>query len=504
MTKRTNVIIYVALSFMFLFMMVGYAAFTDDLGITGSAIVEIPEGLFITEITPYGTASNIDHQTFSFIQYTTTVDATIDKKNDTTTSSGGGWRPPWGGGGTTTTTYAGSVTYEVTVFNNTKHEYAYRGLFYQKSLSGYNGNGYVSTSNSDARIGVVTNFPDGKVVAPGETLKFRVTYTVGKGMNDDNDWKTLINFQFGINVESEEAARDAVHEKFLNILNTSTTYQELVDKIDDKYDGYNEWTSNYIGNVSSAVDADSMTVETLFAGQLNMIIDGQVTPATVLIKHENLDNNTSTGDDYVATNSNGNGQPFYGYGCEMTLYLTTDPLNRANSDAPVYVTVFTCDRDENGNRVGNWYKIGDSYYGRAPIVGYNGESGGTGSFVTDNWTAYSQTYSPTEEFSYNVAAGATIKDLTRVVDQNAIDEFQRILTESKEIIEDLRYAGIGIEMIERDYQAASRYYTLDANENPIANQDTTRAQLLPTMIKLNHALSEAKDAIEALPTGLLE
>ena len=497
MSKRVTAVVCVVLSFMFLFITVGYASFTDTLGVTGTATVEIPEGLFIIDIATQS-SGNVDHQTAEFLQYTTTVDATIDKKN-ATTSSGGGWWPNWGQ--TTTTTYAGTVTYEITVFNNTRHEYAYRGLFYETSLTGYNGNGYVQTSNHDSRIGVVVSFPNNdKVVGPGETLTFTATYTVGKGMADATDWRTLLNFQFGINVVSEEAARDAILEKFKDILNTRSTYDTLVDAIDDKFDGYQEWTSNYIGNVSNAVDHDSYVVETLFAGQLNMIINGEVKPASVLIKHENLDWNNYTGDDYVAKNES-NGGEFRGYGCEMTLYLTTDPLDTSYGYAPVYVAVFTCDRDESGNIVSGWYRIGDTYAGQANIVGYNGEAGGTGSFVTDNWTAYAANYSPTEQYSYTVAEGTTIKTLVQVVDDNAIAEFQRILTESKEVIEDLRYAGVGIELIESCYAKASRYYTVDADGNPVANAGTTRAQLLPTMIELNHALSAAKDVIESLPAS---
>ena len=495
MTRRLNVIVCIALSFMFLFISIGYSAYTDQLSIRGDADIRVPEGLFIIDIQTDET-SNIDHQTATFTQYTTTVDSIIDKKDDTTTTSNS---RPGRPGTTTTTKYSGSVTYEITVFNNTKHEYAYRGLFYQKSLSGYNGNSKVDTKTGDDKLGVVVSFPNNdKIVGPSETLTFTVTYTVGKNMDSKTDWKTLINFQFGINVESEAAAIDAVHAKFLNILNTKVTYNELVDKIDDKYDGSQEWTSNYIGNVSDAVDADSMTVETLFAGQLNMIIGGQVKPATVLIKHENLDNNTKTGDDYVAVNSNGNGSPFYGYGCEMTLYLTTDQLNKANSNAPVYVTVFTCDRDADGNIVGDWYQIGESYIGKAPVVGYKGESGGTGSFVTDNWVSDRATYKVTDRYSYTVNQGTTIKDLTRVVDQNAINELQRLFNEAKELIEDMRYAGVGIELIEEAYSAASRYYTLDGSGNPVATQGITRAQLLPTIRNLDHSVSEAKQVIENL------
>jgi hypothetical protein len=464
----------------------GYAALSDSLGIRGEAKTDIPEGLFIVNVVTKG-MNNMDSAqcSVSYLPFSTTVDSTVNRKTYDAVSS---------------------VTYTITVLNNTKLTYSYRDIYYQTNLQGYAANNSISERTGDRNIVVDCALKraaaEDKKVAPGDTLEFNVTYNFGQKMDTAGDLKTLINFQFGINVESEEAARDAVHEKFLNILNSSVTYNELVTKLDDKYDGYNEWTSNYIGNVSSAVDADSMTVETLFAGQLNMVINGQTKKARVLIKHENLDNNTKTGDDYVAKHSNGG--VFRGYGCEMTLYLTTEELNNANGWATVYVTVFTCDRDENGNIVGSWYKIGETYEGEANVVGYNGENGGTGSFVTDNWRSYATTYSPTEQYSYYVASGTGIKALTTQVDQNAINEFQRLLTESKEIIDDVRYAGIGIEMVEDAYIKAAKYYTLDANGNPVANQGITRAQLLPMIKDLNHAIIEAKEEIENLPKELLE
>ncbi|MBO7196352.1 MAG: hypothetical protein J6V80_03365 [Clostridia bacterium] len=478
MTRRVNILVSVALSFMFLFMTVGFAALTDNLTITGKVKVDIPSGLFIVDITESKKPSGLDKATYGYIGYSTTIDTTLSKSSDRT---------------------AGSVTYTVTVYNNTKYEYAYRGLYYQSNLSGYNNN-LVSTSNGNRNIGVVVSFPNGRIVAPNEELQFTVTYTLGSDRNTfpaRNDYKNLLNFQFGINVESQAAAIDAVHDKFLNILNTKTTYDELVNKLDDKFDGSQEWTSNYIGNVSDAVDADSMTVETLFAGQLNMVINGVVTPATVLIKHENLDNNPNTGDSYTIKYNNSSTPTTYS-GCEMTLYLTTDPLTKANGQAPVYVTVFTCDRDENGNIISDWYKVGDTYVGKAPIVGYKGESGGTGSFVTDNWVADRATYTPVTGYSYNVTQGTTIKDLTRVVDQNTIKTFQKLLNEGKAMIDDLTYAGTGITIVEEAYSAASRYFTLDANGNPVANSNVTRVQLIPVMTNLDYALVEAQKAINAL------
>jgi hypothetical protein len=341
------------------------------------------------------------------------------------------------------------------------------------------------------------------IVPPGGQVEFTVTYTLNNSNRQNEKVKNLINFQFGINVDSQEKAIDIVHQKFLEILNTESTYKELFEKIDDKYDGYNEWTSNYIGNVGNASAADAVTVNTLFAGQLQMFINGVKTPATVLIKHENLDWDNMTGDDYVAKANQGS--PFYGYGCEMTLYLTIDPLKQAYSNAPVYVTVFTCDRNAQGEIISDWYRVGETMLGNAPIVGYNGEEGKTGSFVTDNWKADSQTYRLTDQYSYSLSDGMTLKGLNGTtgimtfVDQGAINEFQRLIIDAKAMIEDNRYAGMGILDVENAYERASKYYTLDAEGNPVANAGVERVKLCPVIVDLDRALTVAQDAIDKLP-----
>lgn len=483
MTKSLKALVCLALSFAFCFLTVGYAALSDNLKITGKAEISIPEGLFITDVQRVGNANNLDNESVSFVQYSTTVDTTLNRKSSY-------WNQK-----------AGSVTYSITVFNNTNLEYAYRGLYYQPKLDNYNGNSSVSTSNSNNSIGVVCSLASAgaqnRKVAPGGTLTFQVTYTIGKNMSDV-DYRNLINFQFGINLESEEAARDAVYRKFADILNTDSTYETLSDAIDNKFDGVNEWTSNYIGNVGSATSDDAVVVNTLFAGQLQMIINGVTKPASVIIKHEDLDGNKLTGDDYVARNTNNNGV-FRGYGCEMTLYFTVDSLNNANGNANVYVAVFTCDRDAEGNIISDWYMVGDTYYGTANVVGYNGESGGTGSFVTDNWVARGQNYQVTEDYRYNVPNGTTIKTLVQTVDNSAIREYQSLLTRAKAMIDDLTYAGTGIDVVEKAYANAMKHCTLDADGNPVANAGTTRAQLIILISDLDHALVEAQKAIDALP-----
>ena len=472
MKRIVRKLLCVALSFMFVFSCVGYAAVSDSLQIFGNTKVSIPSGLFITNITTKST-TNIDKHEVSYPEYTTTVNSIISRKGNS----------------------AGTVVYEITVLNNTEHEYAYRGLYYMTS---YGGNSYVSTSNANNKLGVVVKFPNGSLVAPKEKLTFTVTYTEGKNIGANLNLDTLINFQFGINVDSIDKAYDIVHDKFLEILNTTSTYLQLIEVLDDKFDGEQTWTSNYIGNVGNAVDNDMMTVETLFAGQLTMMINGKAQKAWVMIKHEDVDGNELTGDDYSLNYSWG---PYTHKGCEMTLYMTVDPLTTANGWAPVYTTVFTCDRDTNGNKISEWYRVGSTYSGQANIVGYKGEAGKTGSFVTDNWKSYSAYYQITDSYGYSVDADASIGSIMSVIDWYAYVEFQQLLTEAEAMIANIKYAGTGITVVEDAYAAASKYYYKDENGKAVAYQDTRRVMLIPHIQDLDHVLTVAQDAIDKIEQG---
>lgn len=484
--------ICIALSFMFCFISIGYAELSDTLRVVGDAEVEIPYGLFIVDAKVRG-QNNVDHHSHEYLSYTTTLDSLIDRK-----SSG-----------------EGSVTYTITVLNNTKLTYSYRGLYYQTGLADYNGNSYVSTSNNKNNIGVVcslaTASAENKKVAPGQQLTFEVTYTVGRSMNANTDWHTLINFQFGINVDYEEEAIDIVVNKFLDILNTSTTYNELVDVLDNKYDG-TYWKSNYIGNVKGSTSDDSMAVNTLFAGQLQITVGSEQMDATVMIKHENIDGNENTGDDYTAYYGN---QSYSGYGCEMTLYLTIDPLAKKDMGkyVPVYAIIFTCEKGADGKPASDWYRIGDTYIGEANVVDYDGGTDGDGgSFVTDNWRSTYKTYTMAEaysytvgkttyrfnEYSYTIGNNNSIENVLEAVDNNATNALQTLLTHAKAIIDTKEYAGVGIDAVESIYEDLSNYYTVDANGNPVAKTGITRANLSPVISKLYYVVNEALIRMEAL------
>lgn len=466
MKNWMKVVLGVALSFMVLFTCIGYAALTDTLSIFGKAEITVPEGLFIVDMQVKGSATELDVNEFTYIPYSTTVDVGLSNSKSNT---------------------AGTVTYTITVFNNTKRTYAYRDLYYQSPLENYNGNQYIVKTDNRWRnqeLIVTTAFPNGNKVEPGESLSFEVTYKVDTGLNRNQTWKSLINYQFGINVDSIVEAQEAVFEKFLNILNAPSTYQTLCTRIDDKFNGA-EWSSNYIGNVTGSYSDDSTTVNELFAGQLQMVIDGVKNPVTVMIKHENVDGRQDTGDDYTAVNGN---QSFTGYGCEFTLYMTTDVLD-GKTTPEIYAAVFTCDRNEDGS-CGSWYMLGEHYRGTATINSYDGGNN-TGSFDTGTWRSYAETYTPIDGYSYQLANNLTIQQVTQATDANAVAVLEQMLTQAKKILDDNIYAGSGMEALEKTYFAymdASDLYNVDANGNITVKDGVTRSQIVPHLQKIANAL----------------
>ncbi len=468
MKAWTKVLVILVLSFSVIFTSIGYAELTDSLSISGNIEFDIPSGLFITNIAQ-GSQSNIESESIINLGYSTTVECTLDK--------------------TSGNNITGSASYTVTVFNSTERVYAYRGLYYQTSSdtgfdSSYNGNDYVSETAANNKISITLDFDgDSSIIMPGEYLTFTVTYTVGSRLSSNTSWKTLVNLQFGINVDSAEEALDAVTDKFDNILNSSATYEQIIDKIDDKYDG-TAWKATYFGNVAGSTSDDSVAINELFAGQLNMLINGIEQPVTVIIKRENIDGNTNTGDDYTATYNN---QSTSGYGCEYTLYMTTDDLTTFNSYPTVYAMVYTCNRDADGN-LGNWYMIGERYEGTAQVVGYiGGES--SGSFDTGSWRSVAQTLSPSEGYTYSISANQSINTIVTADDANATAELQSLLNEAHAILVENKYAGTGMVALEELYGEMSEIYTLDADGSPVVN-DVSRAVMIPFIKKMEDGLKQ--------------
>jgi hypothetical protein len=84
----------------------------------------------------------------------------------------------------------------------------------------------------------------------------------------------------------------------------------------------------------------------------------------------------------------------------------------------------------------------------------------------------------------------------RIHDSAANAVFQRLLDKAKAMIDDTRYAGTGITIVEEAYARAKAYYTVDASGNPVANPDTLRVWLCPIMKDLDDALVRAQEEID--------
>ena len=479
MKTWTKIWIGVAFSFMFLFTCVGYATLTDRLTISGAANASPPEGLYITDVSlaanPY--ASNVEG---TQLDYSTSVSSTVNIQS---------YRSGW-------STRYGNVRYKITVWNNTPYVYAYSGITYVSSLAGYPGNQYLGKNMSVTVTDENGGSFVGDIVSPGEKVVFYATYTVSSTSLCNQDLKTLVNYKFGVNVDSVgDVALDAVLTRFGEILNDTEpggSYETLADKIDDKYDGAADWKANFIGNVVGAYNDDTETINQLFQGKLSLTIDGVVTNVTLLIKRENIDGNTQTGDDYVAT---ANGKSSYGYGCEMTLYMTTDELQRGSP--VVYAAVFTCDRNADGT-YGEWYMIGDKYVGTATIVGYEGGNS-TGSFDTGTWKSTGNTtFVVSSDYSYTVGSGRTIANIVATTDSKANAKMQTLLTQAYDLLNGKygEYAGAAIIELQETFDKASRAYTINGESVTVQN-GVTRAELIPLIKELEQALIPFRSILDA-------
>lgn len=205
---------------------------------------------------------------------------------------------------------------------------------------------------------------------------------------------TVTDFKFSdITDEETEEVTKSLAQKFLEILNSSTDYATLTGAMDDNYDGSRAWTASYIGNVAGSSSDDTTLLLDLFDGELSLEVNGTHVDVTCIIKREDIDGSTSTGDSYRVGWSTVRG-------CEMTLYLTTANFDRVsyNDYPPVYAMVFTKPSTNS-----EWVQIGEEMYaGTAQVVGYVGGTT-TGSFDTGTWRS-SQEY-------HGISAGATISTL---------------------------------------------------------------------------------------------
>ncbi len=434
-----------------------------------------PNTVYITAMSEKS-SSGLDVNEGSYEPWTANVETTLSRSATTATA-----------------------TYQITVYNNTSYTCSYRGIEYDTNLSGYN-NSYITTDsrNTQNKIYISTSFPNGDTVAPGQELTFEVTYTVGSRIDANSQLKTLVEYHFGINVETEAEAVDAIIETFDQVLNTSSTYEELMDKIDDKYDG-RDWTATFIGNVTGSDSADTEAIQALFGNNLTLTIDGVETNITLIAKSENIDGNNNTGNSFTATDGT-NTSNFTG--CEMTLYITADSLNRSGASVTVYAIVYTCDviTDADGNvTYSEWYRLGSIYEGQAQVVGYYGNVGNntTGSFDTGSWSSVAGTYTA-GNYSYSISANNGIGTIINASpNATANNILQPLVTMAGRVVggEFGDYAGDAMNELEKAYEHALRFCTVAADGTITVNADATRAQVVPCIEDLTRTLEPFEDII---------
>lgn len=435
----------VALSLMCLFTSIGYAAISGELKIEGTAEITPPKGLFISQVNG-GSYINPDTLAYSG----TVVTSTVTLKPN---ASG-----------------VYEAVYTITVFNNTDTTYYYLAMV-RGTQTAANGTQEVAYSNKNITMSV-SGIKRGDAVSPGARQTFKVTATFDKNAIDKTNYRlsSIIEYRFSTSVPetSDEAAISGVLARFPEILNTPELYNKMKQDMADRNDGRQR--GDYIGNVTGASYDDTATIEALFGDSLILNIDGEDKPITVMIKAENIDGSTSTGESYGGLwgiNQNG---------CEITLYMTADTLQTNRGEAVVFAVPFAKDQS-----TGKWYQLGDVYAGKTKIKGYTSlTNSGTGSFSTGDWEATAKTYKVTDNYSYSVSNGSSISTIVKATDSAATAELRSLIQRAYDIVESGIYFDDKVEQLEALLTKHSGEYTVKNGTVSISGSPT-RAKLVPIM-----------------------
>lgn len=438
-----NIAVAVMLIFSTLFIGVGYAALTDTLNISGTANLEGKpyRGVYIksVEVVSTSLASCYENDFVLPTNHVSGVDAYVA---------------------------GGSVTYKITVHNNTDVVYWYIGQRYvaehdQNSLIGQNGG--ITVRTADQLSDNTQSFNSEDWIPPQTERVFYATYTYGASAQQA--CTTTVNFYFDIKM-------DAVHDEFLAVLNnqkSSNSYEYLTSV----------FNSNYASNQSLTITTESHpeVFQNLFES-LWVNIDGTDKEAHVVIRRENLDNKT-TGDSY----SNGPS------GCEYTLYITVEPLTPGTQP-----TVYAISYSRGASGMGDdWYQVGELYEGTAPI-----KADGTIDYA--NWVATPKTYEMADGISYKVAAPngdqydimKTMEQLISAQDQDIFNEIDNtnIFKRVYDILQQYRYSdNPAVLGLRKAFEDASIFYNnLNNGQEFKVRRDHTRAEIIRAIKDIQSAL----------------
>ena len=269
-----------------------------------------------------------------------------------------------------------TVVVEVTFYNNTTVSY-----YYNKTET-------VSTDNT--RIDYTVSGIEAKEEIPSYTYK-TIQVTFGYTGNNTSNKSILTDLHFNFVVDKESigglVARTAV-DRFRDILNNVVfdgSYQTLEDAMNNR-SGYNKASAvTYIGNVHGSSNTDSGVIKDLFTEEfmsMDLDGDGKAEPITMMIKRENLDNNTATGDEYTYRYSSWTGtREETVVGAEMTLYITAKDLSNVSNGQGVVVYAASFTKLPGATL---WTDLVPLTKGVADANNYGGY-GNANSFNTDTW-----------------------------------------------------------------------------------------------------------------------
>ncbi len=321
---------------MFSFLVVGYAALASQLSISGVATSYASAvGVRITSVTVEETTGGVSDLGTRYEEPTNVI-SVIDAAQ------------------------SGTVTYKITVENDTDMTFWYRGVVFSNALIGYrndlvNQTDGIVISTKDKPGDSGTSFDTEDWIPPHTVREFYAVYTVG--INARGELNTMVNFSFGEKILSYS-------DEVLAILNTPERYELISNAFNELYA---ETGSNVLGNIG----ADSELFDEFFESELKL--NGE--NVTIMIQRENVDGKT-TGDGY---------EPSGPSGCEYTMYLTIE--DPTTGEPTVYAVSYTTAPD------GTWRQIGELYEGTATLGTYTDSEGNRHTvFDINTWEAVQKTY----------------------------------------------------------------------------------------------------------------
>ena len=337
MKKIATALLCAVFSLVFCFTGIGYAQISQSLGISSMLSMDAKKGLYIQSVAvTNGSSATVESYTDTLLTSTVTLGSASHSV----------------------------ATMQITVFNNTNTVYAFDKVLYTEGAGTYD-----NTGITFALSGIKQN----QQLSGGAKITFTITFSYASGATSNKTLHSILNFKF---IEYIPGVAD----HFKTILNTPASYKTMTDQMDATGGWFGRPNNSYIGNVPGASSDDTKVLNALFTVDGKNMLDlphlnDPNKAVTGIIKREDLDGNSATGDEN---------------GYEMTLYMTADDIGR--TDVTVFAIVFTKYSEAEG-----WVQLGEMFQGFSDPNNYNGW-GSNNSFNTDTWRA-SLTY-------YGVAAGS--------------------------------------------------------------------------------------------------